>query len=86
MHVIPAACAERKVPLQLRFSNNSFTPEAAEVAAQAIRRNASTLTHAYMSDIIAGRPEKARLCFPELEILGAFNAESLGGVEELSTL
>ena len=46
--------------MQLRFSNNSFTPEAAEVAAQAIQRNSSTLTHAYMSDIIAGRPEKAR--------------------------
>ena len=28
------------------------------MAAQAIQRNAATLTHAYMSDIIAGRPEK----------------------------
>ena len=44
--------------LQIRFSNNSFMPEAAEVAALAIKRNAATLTHAYMSDIIAGRPEK----------------------------
>lgn len=47
--------------LQLKFSNNSFIPAAAEVAARAIVNNAATLTHAVMSDIIAGRPEKDAL-------------------------
>ena len=49
--------------LQIKFSTKSFGIEAAEVAARAIDNVASSLTHADISDIIAGRPEK--------EVLGA---------------
>ena len=44
--------------LQIKFSTKSFGIEAAEVAARAIENVASSLTHADISDIIAGRPEK----------------------------
>ena len=56
-------CSEAAKPpsAQVKFCNNSFIPAAAEVAAQAIANNAATLTHAVMSDIIAGRPEKDAL-------------------------
>ena len=49
--------------LQIKFSTKSFGIEAAEVAARAIENVAKSLTHADISDIIAGRPEK--------EVLGA---------------
>lgn len=49
--------------LQIKFSTKSFGIEAAEVAAKAIENVAKSLTHADISDIIAGRPEK--------EVLGA---------------
>ena len=49
--------------LQIKFSTKSFGIEAATVAARAIENVASSLTHADISDIIAGRPEK--------EVLGA---------------
>lgn len=49
--------------LQIKFSTKSFGIEAAEVAARAIENIANSLTHADISDIIAGRPEK--------EVLGA---------------
>ena len=48
---------------QIKFSTKSFGIEAAEVAARAIENVADSLTHADISDIIAGRPEK--------EVLGA---------------
>ncbi|KAA6416961.1 MAG: RAN GTPase-activating 2-like [Trebouxia sp. A1-2] len=48
---------------QIKFSTKSFGIEAAEVAARAIANVVSSLTHADISDIIAGRPEK--------EVLGA---------------
>ncbi|KAL0024197.1 hypothetical protein WJX77_006533 [Trebouxia sp. C0004] len=48
---------------QIKFSTKSFGIEAAEVAARAIENVVSSLTHADISDIIAGRPEK--------EVLGA---------------
>jgi len=46
---------------RIRFSTKSFGVEAAEVAALAIRNVSSTLVHADMSDIIAGRPEDEAL-------------------------
>jgi hypothetical protein len=49
--------------VQIKFSTKSFGIEAAEVAARAIENVVSSLTHADISDIIAGRPEK--------EVLGA---------------
>ena len=49
--------------MQIKFSTKSFGIEAAEVAARAIENVANSLTHADISDIIAGRPEK--------EVLGA---------------
>ncbi len=49
--------------MQIKFSTKSFGIEAAEVAARAIENVVSSLTHADISDIIAGRPEK--------EVLGA---------------
>ena len=49
--------------MQIKFSTKSFGIEAAEVAARAIENVANSLTHADVSDIIAGRPEK--------EVLGA---------------
>jgi len=49
--------------VQIKFSTKSFGIEAAEVAARAIENVAGSLTHADISDIIAGRPEK--------EVLGA---------------
>lgn len=49
--------------LQIKLSTKSFGIEAAEVAARAIENVAESLTHADISDIIAGRPEK--------EVLGA---------------
>jgi len=45
--------------LQVRFSTKSFGLEAAQVAAEALRAVAHSLTHADMSDIIAGRPVRA---------------------------
>lgn len=42
--------------VQVRFSTKSFGLEAAEVAAEALKAVAHSLTHADMSDIIAGRP------------------------------
>jgi hypothetical protein len=42
--------------LQVRFSTKSFGLEAAQVAAEALLAVAHSLTHADMSDIIAGRP------------------------------
>lgn len=50
-------------PLQIKFSTKSFGTEAAAVAAKAIENVSESLTHADISDIIAGRPEK--------EVLGA---------------
>lgn len=44
--------------LQIKFSTRSFGIEAATVAANAIENVAGSLTHADISDIIAGRPEK----------------------------
>lgn len=41
---------------QVRFSTKSFGLEAAGVAAEALKAVAQSLTHADMSDIIAGRP------------------------------
>lgn len=49
--------------LQVKLSTKSFGTEAAAVAAKAIENVSGTLTHADISDIIAGRPEK--------EVLGA---------------
>lgn len=49
--------------LQIKLSTKSFGIEAAEIAARAIENVANSLTHADISDIIAGRPEK--------EVLGA---------------
>lgn len=46
---------------QVRFSTKSFGLEAAEVAAEALKAVAHSLTHADMSDIIAGRPEDEAL-------------------------
>jgi large subunit ribosomal protein L31/Ran GTPase-activating protein 1 len=46
---------------RIRFSTKSFGAEAAEVAAAAIRNCAATLTHADLSDVIAGRPEDEAL-------------------------
>jgi large subunit ribosomal protein L31/Ran GTPase-activating protein 1 len=45
--------------LQVRFSTKSFGLEAAEVAAEALKAVAHSLTHADMSDIIAGRPVRS---------------------------
>ena len=45
----------------IKFSTKSFGVDAAQVAAKAIRNVASTLKHADMSDIIAGRPEDEAL-------------------------
>lgn len=45
----------------IKFSTKSFGVDAAEVAAKAIKNVAVTLTHADMSDIIAGRPEDEAL-------------------------
>lgn len=42
--------------MQVRFSTKSFGLEAAEVATEALKAVAHSLTHADMSDIIAGRP------------------------------
>ena len=53
----PALMTPACMHAQIKFSNNSFIPAAAEVAARAITNNSATLTHAVMSDIIAGRPE-----------------------------
>ena len=49
--------------LQIKFSTKSFGIDAAKVAARAIENVAGSLTHADISDILAGRPEK--------EVLGA---------------
>ncbi|KAF6260413.1 hypothetical protein COO60DRAFT_1625705 [Scenedesmus sp. NREL 46B-D3] len=46
---------------KVRFSTKSFGVEAANVAAEALRAVASSLHHADMSDIIAGRPEDEAL-------------------------
>ena len=54
--------------LQIKFSTKSFGIEAAAVAAKAIENVAGSLTHADISDIIAGRPEK--------EVLGALETIS----------
>lgn len=51
------------VIVQIKLSTKSFGIEAATVAARAIENVANSLTHADISDIIAGRPEK--------EVLGA---------------
>lgn len=47
--------------LQVRFSTKSFGLEAAQVAAEALLAVAHSLTHADMSDIIAGRPVRTQL-------------------------
>jgi Ran GTPase-activating protein (RanGAP) involved in mRNA processing and transport len=60
----PGAAVQR-----IRFSTKSFGAEAAEVAAAAIRNCAATLTHADLSDVIAGRPEDEALA--ALRVLAA---------------
>jgi Ran GTPase-activating protein (RanGAP) involved in mRNA processing and transport len=64
---------------KIKFSTKSFGVEAAHVAARAIRNVASTLKHADMSDIIAGRPEDEALESLRIicEALGAAELESL---------
>jgi len=47
--------------LQIKLSTKSFGTEAASVAASAIANCAATLTHADLSDVIAGRPEAEAL-------------------------
>lgn len=47
--------------LQIKLSTKSFGTEAASVAASAIANCAASLTHADLSDVIAGRPEAEAL-------------------------
>jgi large subunit ribosomal protein L31/Ran GTPase-activating protein 1 len=46
-----------RLGVQIKLSTKSFGREAAEVAATAIANVASSLAHADLSDVIAGRPE-----------------------------
>ncbi len=46
---------------QIKLSTKSFDAAAAGVAAEAIVNCASSLTHADLSDVIAGRPEAEAL-------------------------
>ena len=48
-------------PAQIKLSTKSFGRDAAEVAAAAIANVASSLAHADLSDVIAGRPEAEAL-------------------------
>lgn len=59
---------------RIKFSTKSFGIDAAHVAARAIRNVSSTLKHADMSDIIAGRPEEEAL--KALEIISEALAEA----------
>ncbi|KAL3151845.1 hypothetical protein ABBQ38_012810 [Trebouxia sp. C0009 RCD-2024] len=61
--VLAAMLAPGSTVTKIKLSTKSFGIEAAEVAARAIENVAESLTHADISDIIAGRPEK--------EVLGA---------------
>lgn len=47
--------------VQIKLSTKSFGTEAAGVAASAIANCAASLTHADLSDVIAGRPEAEAL-------------------------
>eukprot|EP00889_Picochlorum_renovo_P003979 jgi/Picre1/31009/NNA_006367.t1 len=59
---------------RIKFSTKSFGIDAAHVAARAIRNVSSTLKHADLSDIIAGRPEEEAL--KALEIISEALAEA----------
>lgn len=63
----------------IKFSTKSFGVDAALIAAKAIRNVSSTLKHADMSDIIAGRPEDEALQALRIisEALALANLESL---------